>query len=353
MTKHLFSLGLTTTFVSGVLLATSSFAAHSEEAQADNFNFNNWYVGGEFGRKRQDDLCKKSLSSCDSSDNAWSVFFGYEFSKHWALEGGYTDLGEYSTTGLVNGLTNHAVTSMTGLEFAGVFRMPLTEQAGLFTKLGAMYYDGEEKNSIAKFDDKGWSALFGLGLSYDFTQNLQGRVEYNFLHDLGDSEFAGDHGHLTTLGLAYRFGSNAKKAPRAPAPVTPVAKVVEPVVVAPVEVAPVVVPAVNAFALFDFDKSAVKETQALKDLAAHLAANPQAQAAVTGYTDSQGSKEYNEKLALRRANAIAKYLTANGVNASQLTVKSVGETDLFASNATIAERLNNRRVTIDVAEFTK
>lgn len=352
MSKLSTALTLATSVLSTCLFSSSVFA--SDASSAEGFNFKDWYIGGEFGRKRQDDLCDPAFISCDSSDSAWSVFSGYEFTQNLALEFGYTDLGDYSTTSLLNTMQNKAITSMSGYELAGVVNLPVAEHVNIFTKLGAMYYDGEERSVVGSFDDKGWAGLFGLGLSYDFTQSLQARAEYNFIHDLGDREFAGDHGHLTTLGLVYRFGKNQASAPVKSAPAAVVEEtVVEEVVAEPVVVAPVVIDAVQAHALFDFDKSDVKVTAELEQVAAHLVTYPQANAHLMGFTDSLGSNEYNEKLALRRANAVAAYLISQGVSESQLTIKPVGETDKFGNNTIIGERFKNRRVSIEIAEFTQ
>ena len=54
----------------------------SDASSEEGFNFKDWYIGGEFGRKRQDDLCDPAFISCDSSDSAWSVFAGYEFTQN-------------------------------------------------------------------------------------------------------------------------------------------------------------------------------------------------------------------------------------------------------------------------------
>lgn len=49
---------------------------------------------------------------------------------------------------------------------------------------------------------------------------------------------------------------------------------------------------------------------------------------LTGHADKRGSETYNEKLAVRRAEAVKKYLVRNlGVDASRITVSAKGETD--------------------------
>ena len=69
---------------------------------------------------------------------------------------------------------------------------------------------------------------------------------------------------------------------------------------------------------------------------------------VDGYTDSIGSDAYNEKLSLRRANAVKEYLQQHGVAASRMTVKGFGKSNPVASNATPEGRAQNRRVELVV-----
>lgn len=65
---------------------------------------------------------------------------------------------------------------------------------------------------------------------------------------------------------------------------------------------------------------------------------------ITGHTDSQASDEYNMRLSLNRANAVAK--VARGTGARVIDVRGYGERQPTASNATAAGMAKNRRVEI-------
>lgn len=69
---------------------------------------------------------------------------------------------------------------------------------------------------------------------------------------------------------------------------------------------------------------------------------------VTGHTDSTGSMAYNQRLSRQRAQAVANYLSEQGVPASKITVRGMGERQPIADNRTAAGRKANRRVEIDV-----
>lgn len=78
---------------------------------------------------------------------------------------------------------------------------------------------------------------------------------------------------------------------------------------------------------FDFDKSIVRpeSREALAKHAAYLVSHPDARAVLEGHADERGTREYNMALGERRAKAISRYLTIQGVAASQIETVSFGE----------------------------
>jgi OOP family OmpA-OmpF porin len=87
--------------------------------------------------------------------------------------------------------------------------------------------------------------------------------------------------------------------------------------------------------------------EALKPVAASLAARPDVRVEVQGHTDNTGSRAVNMRLSKARADAVEKFLEANGVSPSQLTVKGYGPDKPIASNKTKDGRAQNRRVELD------
>ena len=66
----------------------------------------------------------------------------------------------------------------------------------------------------------------------------------------------------------------------------------------------------------------------------------------TGYADSSGSEDYNQKLSLKRADAVREYLIKNGMPAEQITVSGRGEADPAVPTAPNTREPANRRVEI-------
>jgi len=67
---------------------------------------------------------------------------------------------------------------------------------------------------------------------------------------------------------------------------------------------------------------------------------------VTGNTDSTGSSDANLGLSTRRADAVAQYLRANGIDSSRIQTVGAGSSAPVATNATAEGRAQNRRVEI-------
>jgi OOP family OmpA-OmpF porin len=357
--------------------------AYAEETWSNQDWANSaWYLGGGIGRSKatidQDRLVHSLAASgassvafsSDERDTAYKLFVGKQLSRNFALEGAYFDLGKFG----FNAVTTPAGNLSGNVGFRGVSldllgQLPLSQRFSVYGKLGANYaktsahFTGNRLFAITNPNPSGrkLNPKLGLGMEYKFTEALalRGEVERYRVNDAvrnrGDVDFY-------SLNLVYKLGRPAPSAPTvftpAPAPAsTPLAQ-------APLEPAPQAVPppalpkpmptaekvTLAAETLFDFDKSALKPQgkAALDDLLARLQGmNTEVMIAV-GHTDSVGSDAYNQKLSLRRAEAVKAYLGSKGIESSRLYTEGKGEAQPVADNKTAEGRAQNRRVTVEV-----
>lgn len=80
--------------------------------------------------------------------------------------------------------------------------------------------------------------------------------------------------------------------------------------------------------------------------AAYLSNNPALKVTVEGHADERGTPEYNIALGERRAEAVAKYLQALGVQADQIEIVSYGEEKPLMFGQSEGAYAKNRRAVL-------
>ncbi len=332
-----------------------------------------WYIGGGIGASQatiDEARIRAALASNGSSVTAfekdekyaiaYKVFVGKQLNRYLAVEAGYFDLGEFTYKATTSDGSLAGESRFYGINLDLVGQLPISERLSVLGRVGVQYaktetsFTGTRLNAVTgpSASMRKAGPKLGLGVEYKFNEALAMRaeVERYRLHDAignrGDVDMA-------TIGLVYKMG---RPVAAAPVYVEPPAPVAAPVVV---EAAPQPAPApmpvsekvsFAAEALFDFDKSLVKPEgkAALDDLLNKLAGMNTEVMVTVGHTDSVGSDAYNQRLSLRRAEAVKAYIVSKGVDASRVYTEGKGESQPIADNATAEGRTKNRRVTVEV-----
>ncbi|MCG3728096.1 peptidoglycan-associated lipoprotein Pal [Vibrio cincinnatiensis] len=99
---------------------------------------------------------------------------------------------------------------------------------------------------------------------------------------------------------------------------------------------------------FAFDNATIARDyeEMLSAHAAYLSKNPSLKVTVEGHADERGTPEYNIALGERRAQAVAKYLEALGVQADQIAIVSYGEEKPLLLGQTEDVYAKNRRAVL-------
>ena len=338
------------------LAGLASLAAAPAFAEPDAGYF---YGGASIGQSRSkiDDaritanLQSQGLATSGMSNDdkalAGKAFAGYQLDRYLGIEAGYFNLGHFGfTSNTVPAGTLDGRIKLQGINLDLVGTLPLSERFSAIARVGAQHARSRDSFSgngavvvLTPNPSKSETNVkFGAGLQYAFTPSLmlRGEAERYRVNDA-----VGNHGdiNLYSVGLVVAFG-------RAPAPRPMVATVYDeppPPVPSPVVVAaapppppPPPVPApppprrvsFSADALFAFDRSEIRPQGkvALDQFAHELAGTHFDAITVAGHTDRLGSQAYNQKLSVRRAEAVKSYLvSAGGVDAGRISAVGMSE----------------------------
>ena len=107
---------------------------------------------------------------------------------------------------------------------------------------------------------------------------------------------------------------------------------------------------ISAPILFDFDKSTIHKSSyaELNEAAREMKKDKKSTITIDAYTDKIGTKEYNQALSVRRAEAVKDYLTKKGISPRRLKIKGYGEKYPVAPNNTAEGRREDRRATMEL-----
>jgi OOP family OmpA-OmpF porin len=156
-----------------------------------------FYAGGSLGRSEFDGICVAGLLGCDSKDNAWKVFGGYQLNPNFAVELGYANLGQANARGSLGTASVEA----TAFDLVAVGMLPVANRLAAYGKLGMYRGEIEARNSLgASASDDGTEMTFGVGVRYDFTRNLAVRAEWQRYQDFSDLDIT-----VMSIGVLLSF----------------------------------------------------------------------------------------------------------------------------------------------------
>lgn len=145
------------------------------------------YLAASVGKAKHKGYCFgdtiPGVFECDNNAQTWGVDLGYQFTKYFATEVGYHDLG--GADDLIFG-TFKENTSAKAWEVVGVGSLPIL-RFSVYVKAGGYYAkskywtnfdapEGYERNV-------GWTA--GAGVRYDLWRHLAVRAEYQRYNNVG------------------------------------------------------------------------------------------------------------------------------------------------------------------------
>lgn len=133
---------------------------------------------------------------------AGRVFGGYEFTPNWAAELGYTQFAN-TTYKNINGTGSNGHISQNAVDLVGKGILPLDDGFGLYAKLGLAVINSIQRLVVSSNTRSNVYPTFGLGASYDITENIPIDISWNRIQKTGNGIPSTD---FFAAGIAYNFG---------------------------------------------------------------------------------------------------------------------------------------------------
>lgn len=220
-----------------VALAAAVLAPAAQAAQPG------FYVGGFYGQSDKDSniqdyrvyaatrifpspvvqLTVESMTdSLDTKDSSFGFMAGYRFNTHFAVEGGYMDLGRVSYRAKIRGNITGVPTDATlnfdsetaGLTVSALGIWPLSYRWEVYGRAGAMfssndfsiyYVDVEQDPKRDQFADNDVDFYAGIGTSFNFLEIYDVRLEYQHIVDAGDKNTDEADADVISIGITVVF----------------------------------------------------------------------------------------------------------------------------------------------------
>ena len=227
-------------FAAALAAVALGAAALSSAAQAAQPGF---YVGGLYGQSDKDiaidgfntyaatrifpspvvQLTVESMTaSLDAKDSGFGFLAGYRFTPHFAVEGGYMDLGSVAyranMTGNITGVPTDAVLNVdaetAGITVAALGVWPLSYRWEVFGRAGAMFSSNDFRvfyNDVTQdprrdqYSESDVDFLAGVGTSFNFLEIYDLRLEYQRIFDAGDETTGEGDTDLVSVGITVVF----------------------------------------------------------------------------------------------------------------------------------------------------
>ena len=289
-----------------------------------------------------------------SAGSGWGVVglgsVGYGFGNGFRVEaeGNYRGGMEHRQIygGMINGLYDFSL-SWPVFPYLGVGVG--YEETNLGTQTASTTINGTPTTASVGGNKGGLGVQAILGAAYPIASvpGLSVTLEYRFLAVVTGETFGGtvstptnvlafnakmgnQYNHAGLLGIRYAFGV-AAPAPL-PAPIA----------------TPAPAPSRTYLVFFDWDKADLTDrARAIIADAAQASTHVQTtQIEVDGHADLSGTPQYNQKLSLRRANAVGAELVKDGVPQNLIFIQAFGDTRPLVPTARGVREPQNRRVEI-------
>lgn len=180
-----------------IIIAVIAALAAPLAAQADNA-----YVGANIGRSEQK-MSVQGIGSDKESATSFKLYGGYDYTKNYGVEVGYTDFRKVEKSAIGYGVSSKPES----IYVAATGTLPLNDQFSLFGKLGVAFNHTKitawEPNFSDSTTNNKTNAMIGIGAAYALDKKISFVAEYEYFGKI--AEEGGDNIKADMLSVGVRF----------------------------------------------------------------------------------------------------------------------------------------------------
>jgi opacity protein-like surface antigen len=186
-----------------VFAATLMLAMAASTAIAGDF-----YGAFDVGQTTAHSICSAlpgNMNGCTDTASIMRIAGGYQITPRFGMEIGY---GSYGTAKLAAGFSTSAEWQMIGLQLSGTITDPIAAGFSSIFKIGLasteLKLSGSALN-VGSYKTTKTQFSWGLGIKYDFSQEIAVRAQYDELGNVGDNNTGSYKTTLLSIGMVYQF----------------------------------------------------------------------------------------------------------------------------------------------------
>ena len=149
------------------------------------------YGGVGVGSARLGSNCGNG-NACQKDDMSWKIYGGYRINNQLAVQASYVDLGNFGS--------DNNQTAIRGISASVLSPFAINEQLSIFGKAGFFKWESKtaQGTKITDIDP-----TFGVGVDYQFNENIAIRGEVDHYKDLGLSKDNAANFQVLSVGVNY------------------------------------------------------------------------------------------------------------------------------------------------------
>lgn len=172
------------------------------------------YFGVSVGQANIDDFCDGTEITCDDTPISARLYVGSKLNDLADLEVGYRYIDDAEASGVYSGVAVAAAINGHFVDATLQLGMPESGPFKLHTKLGLMFWrlnyeaagtDGFVFASVED-DQTGVALRSGLGVSYQVSETVRLKADWDYLINVGDDDTTGETDiHVFSVGPEFSF----------------------------------------------------------------------------------------------------------------------------------------------------